>query len=846
MTSSDPKSYRATTLHLTDIIPPENTLEGVGAGEGATINSLSNEKQRLQEAFIAKAQEELKKKNEKTSQEIISKKVNQNQVEREWEQEKKNTSTQQEVDNNTKQSSKNVTHIDNTLTVNNSSIITPNHTEIKQEKDPREGGINVNVTTKNRETEEKIEEPPPEKPTSDMTKKDPVQMGEKLSEKENIDYGGEEISQLFERYAKELQQEKENEVVIKGQDTVTTTPFIQEPLDIWEMDTQKTKAVMAKNVQKKQEDASLKSSSQENIEKDIEKILEKTEATQKETTQTQSRLLFDTNQATPQTLTPNLQTPTIAPKEKETVFKEEKQTPHILQRVAYATREDLLPKKSVAEKPVTQNEKTGKTEHEDNLDLENKNTSVFKNIPLKDILDQENISKIVETKNLTTSQGSDLAKLRERIVKEHQNEKNTDTQQNLEEEHQTLSSTIAQKIQTIESNQRQENDVQRPKPQSKHAQILSDVADRLHNLTTEEGRQTVIQNSIKKQSLEEKIEENTINKTETPLAPGEIQEKEYIHPSETQISPIRTFKQDVEDSVIKNKTSVVGMISAEENRKPVVTATIRTAPKPIAPTFSRVLFGAIIILIVGAITIIAFLVFKYTISTNKSENVSTLSSIAKTIPYIITDQSREEILNGLVHVRDITHFNTGSIIEIELNERIIGSSSGDNDIFTTKSEPSAFLEKVGTNAPDSLVRSIKNISILGLHELNPNKMFLLFKVDNHNVAFRGMFDWEKNMYADLTPLFGDPIIKNTPTQTLQQTNTATGTLETSQQQILLNEDVQFEDLYIANKEVRGFRNSQGTLVLLWAMPNDDTVIITASKVTMEIILERLANQANAN
>jgi hypothetical protein len=124
--------------------------------------------------------------------------------------------------------------------------------------------------------------------------------------------------------------------------------------------------------------------------------------------------------------------------------------------------------------------------------------------------------------------------------------------------------------------------------------------------------------------------------------------------------------------------------------------------------------------------------------------------------------------------------------------------------------------------PDSLLRTIIDPMILGIHELDNNQMFIVFKIEDHQTAYKGMFDWEKDMNSDLAPLFGPDIKKN---------------YTTSNASTKIN--IEFEDDVVSNVETRELHNSNDKPIILWAMPNETTIIITTSRKTMRALIERV-------
>lgn len=114
-----------------------------------------------------------------------------------------------------------------------------------------------------------------------------------------------------------------------------------------------------------------------------------------------------------------------------------------------------------------------------------------------------------------------------------------------------------------------------------------------------------------------------------------------------------------------------------------------------------------------------------------------------------------------------------------------------------------------------------------------------------------MFEWESKMNSDLAPLFDSKIQKNISTlpnkndnafasTTTQVENTteiipATTTITYPKQ----NEIKEFEDVVVSNIETRELRNEKDEPIILWAMPNETTIVITTSEKTMRVLVERV-------
>lgn len=387
----------------------------------------------------------------------------------------------------------------------------------------------------------------------------------------------------------------------------------------------------------------------------------------------------------------------------------------------------------------------------------------------------------------------------------------------------------------------------RPRPASKHAQALADIADRLHdmgNSETEAAKEPAIlaQASVVEELPQEAVRDVAPTPKEPEMSrkvPGAIEAdapKPTFRAVESAIPMIRTFRQDVEQAVTRDRTSVVDMISAEEKRRSSG-ETIRIAPRQAESSWSYVFIGASMILVITAIAIGAFLFFRMMSAPNIDTEFERVT-INETISYDITSQSRDQIMYGLVGLRDSLHTDLGSVTQIQLTERKnTGGDSAQKAFIST----SLFLQKIESHAPGGLVRNLNDNMLLAVHELTKNEPFLMFTAAHYDIVFKNMFEWEDTMQSDLAPLFG-PALELVETTSFS-TETTTGTSSATSTPVRTTSFTPihvFEDIVIANTPTRGVRNKRDEVVLVWSMPDDNTVIITSNETTMRTLLERIA------
>ncbi len=472
-------------------------------------------------------------------------------------------------------------------------------------------------------------------------------------------------------------------------------------------------------------------------------------------------------------------------------------------------------------------------------------------------------------------QNSNLTELRERIAKAHSEDTST-VQKNdspettvLDDERDRLNSRVQEKIQILTGEESDTQD-EKSKPQSRHASVISDVAERLHSISMGEE----IHSSHKPEPLQETItpeeapgneqgqeltppQPKSISTQETPEEPekqkpipGKLRAHTSPPPKTSGLPLLRTFKQDVEQAVNKDKTSVVGILTAEQNRlsqnaSQAPVAKIRTVKKPMANSLAYTFAAASILLIVSAIGVGGFLLYSY-LTSDMAIQSGSITSTNKSASYTITDKSRDEVLQELTRISKTIQISLGSLVEIELLDRGIKAIEGSENVLTTKASARTVVSLIAPNAPESLIRALVDPLLLGVYEMpDGNKPFLILKVDHKDVGFRGMFDWEEKMNADLEPLFGPLFekkieeIKN-EVVVIENASTSSSTEMVVPKKTIRYEKIQFEDSFIANKEVRGLKDDSGTFILLWTMPDEKTILIAKDEVTMRVILEKIA------
>jgi len=104
--------------------------------------------------------------------------------------------------------------------------------------------------------------------------------------------------------------------------------------------------------------------------------------------------------------------------------------------------------------------------------------------------------------------------------------------------------------------------------------------------------------------------------------------------------------------------------------------------------------------------------------------------------------------------------------------------------------------------------------------VDKNAPILIIPVTSHDHAFAAMLEWEKNLNADLSPLF-----------------TAVPTLKQDQNGLPVERT--YEDLVMRNYDVRALKDDAGTIELYYSFPTQNILVIAESPYSFAEILSRL-------
>src|SRR3989338_542361 len=211
---------------------------------------------------------------------------------------------------------------------------------------------------------------------------------------------------------------------------------------------------------------------------------------------------------------------------------------------------------------------------------------------------------------------------------------------------------------------------------------------------------------------------------------------------------IRTYQSDVEE-MLKSGEGSLAKIAIAENSKRV--RGDLSLEEPENPERTKWVVGVSLSLIVLGLGAFAFLYFF-----GKKEQ-QPVPVIPQTQTIIATDLDKDLNIKGLGRDGIISAIakeqreNTAALSSV-VGLRVIEGKGDDAKLIDTED----FLKRIESHAPLGLLRSLEDNFLFGLHSLNVNQPFLIFKTGYYQNAFAGMLAWENNLKDDLGPIFIPP------------------------------------------------------------------------------------------
>lgn len=284
------------------------------------------------------------------------------------------------------------------------------------------------------------------------------------------------------------------------------------------------------------------------------------------------------------------------------------------------------------------------------------------------------------------------------------------------------------------------------------------------------------------------------------------------------VRPLHTLKDDLQHVVRDKKISLVRAVALEEEKRHRSGAFEQPLEMRVhsqrRTRYSLFVAGSLFSLGTLALGIVLYVMAERTHKSAAPITAAVLFS-EQSVPLPVDNLAPPDIRREIGNARSTT-LTLGAILEIIPVKRV----SIDGSERVTPLTFSEFLSSIGARAPSELSRALSDQFFLGLHTVDENAPLIVVPVVSYERAFAAMLEWEKNMNADLSPIF-----THVPPQAVD----ANG----------LPGIRRFEDTVMRNYDVRALKDDSGTIQLYYSFPTRNVLIIAESPYSFAEILSRL-------
>lgn len=275
------------------------------------------------------------------------------------------------------------------------------------------------------------------------------------------------------------------------------------------------------------------------------------------------------------------------------------------------------------------------------------------------------------------------------------------------------------------------------------------------------------------------------------------------------IPKLHTYAGDFGQSIQGERGDIIRRAIKEEEQKEA----LKEANSKASKENMLMLAGTVLAFVIGIGAIAYFAI------SNRPKTIEPVDNRIQSI--VFADTSKEIPLTGLSKEQFIAKARTELAADMPDGSVRYVFLTDTRDGMKYLAGAKTFLTLLASNAPELLTDGLGTTFMLGAYATNgENEPFLIFTTNSYNDAFAGMRVWENRLFDDLYQIF------------------AISTFGDNSQLFAAT----FEDTLIKNKAARVLRNSTAAVELLYAFPDDRTILITTSPATLEEITLRLTAQ----
>lgn len=328
-------------------------------------------------------------------------------------------------------------------------------------------------------------------------------------------------------------------------------------------------------------------------------------------------------------------------------------------------------------------------------------------------------------------------------------------------------------------------------------------------------------------------------------------------PPNKQTPQVRTFEQDVAESMQAKQASVLRVALAEQQKQKDFFVETKTRRTHGLIYFISFLFVLVAIGTVGYVYFLSTSEKKATIPTELVQ-AEDFVLVDKTLAVKVDLNSRSA---GIALLSKPNGVDTNLGVVNKIVPYITEAQAGGEDISRAITA-TEFFTLINSNVPDIFRRSLaKEVTYIQVTDNGPRSAIVVQTNDYDRTAI-GLSSWEKTMFKDLEPLFGytqkievkELIETITEQEVVEQeeiydpktkkvtliTSTTTEPVSTYEERIRFIEDeIKFENSIRKNIELRVVQGKSGKEYFVYGFPERNTLIIAGSVDVFLRIFERL-------
>lgn len=338
--------------------------------------------------------------------------------------------------------------------------------------------------------------------------------------------------------------------------------------------------------------------------------------------------------------------------------------------------------------------------------------------------------------------------------------------------------------------------------------------------------------------------------------------------SGVELRQLRTYEDDVKNIIGNQNVSTSDMMLAEQKKRfkqQTVKPNVVQVEKPKKTlNLKPVITGLASILLFAGGAFAIYFTYNHIMGNNIGINFAVVNNDLIDIDETVTIDSRNKTLREIVgEIRNIISAQEvgdgGELIELKVIKDVVRDVDGVEKVAKEQLISEDFFTLIESDAPQPLLRSLNDTLIIGLHKRFKMEPFVILQTQDLDQTYSGMLDWERTMVREIRDIFFEnlgssqlftPIITadvSTTTDDVVATSTevATSTAQaTSTPEVVIPEpsyvDVPFRDLVISNKDARGLVDEDGEIIFFYSIVDNQNLIITTNRETLDLVLNRIS------